>query len=117
MGIERGADPTQIKRAYRRAIKRYHPDTIGQDTDPDKFIEARKAYEVLSDIEKRRAYDAKLKQRGIPVRVSDIKETISRRTAAWHELRDRSSRMDEFFEAFTKSTPALLPAIETYTLR
>lgn len=100
LGIKRGANQSQIKRAYRKAIKRYHPDMVGIGTDPDKFIEAREAYEILSDIDRRRAYDAELKRQGVPIRITNIEETIGRRTAAWEELRGVSSFMDEFFEGF-----------------
>jgi molecular chaperone DnaJ len=58
LGIDPGANLSQIKKAYRNAIKRYHPDMIGENTDSHKFIAAREAYEVLSDAEKRREYDA-----------------------------------------------------------
>ena len=83
LGIDRGADPNQIKRAYREAIKRYHPDTKEKGTDPDKFMKAREAYEILSDTRRRRAYDATLRQQGVPVRVSDAGQTIGRRAAGW----------------------------------
>jgi molecular chaperone DnaJ len=79
LGIERGADISQIKHAYRQTIKRHHPDMGGGSTNPSKFIEARKAYEVLSDFDKRRAYDAQLKRRVDPVRTSHQAETIHRR--------------------------------------
>src|SRR5437879_576020 len=51
------ASREEIKTAYRRLVKRYHPDT---STDPDaaaRFIELRTAYEVLSDPGKRQEYD------------------------------------------------------------
>jgi molecular chaperone DnaJ len=98
LGIDRGADLSQIKRAYRKAIKRYHPDTIRQGTDPDKFMEAREAYEVLSDTDQRRAHDERLRHQGVPIRVPEVKETIGRRTAQWHSLRDSASFIDDFFE-------------------
>jgi DnaJ-class molecular chaperone len=98
LGIERGADFNQIKRAYRKAIKRYHPDTIGRGTDTNKFLEAREAYEVLSDIDSRRAYDEGLKQEGAPIRIRKTGDIIRRRTSAWEEFRRTPSILDVFFE-------------------
>ena len=98
LGVERGADLTQIKHAYRNAIKRYHPDRLGVGTDPDKFMAAQEAYEVLSDRNRRRAYDAQLHREGIPVRITDVRETIRRRRRAWGALRETRSSLDEVFE-------------------
>jgi len=98
LGVERGADLSQIKHAYRNAIKRYHPDRFGAGTDADKFMAAREAYETLSDRNRRRAYDAKLNRDGIPIRITDVRETIRRRRRAWDELRETRSSLDDFFE-------------------
>ena len=100
LGVERGADLSQIKHAYRNAIKRYHPDRLGADTEPDKFMAAREAYETLSDRNRRRAYDAQLHREGIPIRITDVGETIGRRRRAWEELRETRSFVDDFFEGF-----------------
>jgi DnaJ-class molecular chaperone len=45
----------QIKSAYRKQVKRYHPDHYGKDSEP--FLAVQEAYEVLSDPARRRAYD------------------------------------------------------------
>ncbi len=59
LGVERGADPDTIKRAYRRLAMRYHPDRNAGDADcEERFKECREAFEVLSDPDKRRLYDA-----------------------------------------------------------
>lgn len=79
LGIDKGASLSQIKKAYRNAIKRYHPDMIGKNTDSHKFIAAREAYEVLSDIEKRRAYDAERHPQDIPFSKKDIPEAAKKR--------------------------------------
>src|SRR5690625_4264190 len=58
LGVERGATEQEIKRAYRRVAMRYHPDrNAGDETAEEKFKEAAEAYEVLSDVDKRAAYD------------------------------------------------------------
>jgi molecular chaperone DnaJ len=98
LGVERGADMSQIKHAYRSAIKRYHPDRFGTGTDPDKFMAAHEAYEVLSDMDRRRAYDAELRRDGIPVHVTRIQRTAAPHRRAWRELRESASPLDDFFE-------------------
>ncbi len=58
LGIERGADDDTIKKAYRKMAKQYHPDLHPGDKDAEaKFKEVNEAYAVLSDADKRAAYD------------------------------------------------------------
>ncbi|MDO4894818.1 molecular chaperone DnaJ [Moraxella sp.] len=58
LGVERSADEKEIKKAYRKLAMKYHPDRNPDDpTAEEKFKEASMAYEVLSDAEKRAAYD------------------------------------------------------------
>ncbi|MEM8857565.1 MAG: J domain-containing protein [Chloroflexota bacterium] len=58
LGINRGADEREIKRAYRKLAKKYHPDTNPNDPEAEaRFKEVSEAYEVLSDSEKRQMYD------------------------------------------------------------
>lgn len=57
LGLERTATQDEIKRAYRKLARKYHPD-VNKDADAEaKFKEAGEAYEVLKDTEKRAAYD------------------------------------------------------------
>ncbi|MFX0071558.1 MAG: DnaJ domain-containing protein, partial [Candidatus Hermodarchaeota archaeon] len=54
LGVDKDATEDQIKLAYRRLAKKYHPDVNKEDPNAkDKFIEVQEAYEVLSDPEKR----------------------------------------------------------------
>ena len=58
LGVSRDASDEEIKRAYRRLARQYHPDA--NQTDPEaeeRFKEISRAYEVLSDSEKRQRYD------------------------------------------------------------
>ncbi len=58
LGISRDASDEDIKKAYRRLARKYHPDINPDDGDAEqKFKEISKAYEVLSDPVKRRNYD------------------------------------------------------------
>jgi molecular chaperone DnaJ len=59
LGVGRSADETEIKKAFRRLARELHPDTNTEDPQAeDKFKEAAEAYEVLSDPDRRRQYDA-----------------------------------------------------------
>ena len=58
LGVERGAQPEQIKKAYRKLAHLYHPDKNPGDSEAEaRFKEAAEAYEVLSNPEKRANYD------------------------------------------------------------
>jgi len=57
LGVPRGASADDIKSAYRRLAKQYHPDVNRETGAEDKFKEVSEAYTVLSDDQKRAAYD------------------------------------------------------------
>ncbi len=58
LGLEKGASDDEIKRAYRKLAKKYHPDMNPGDKDAEaKFKEVGEAYEVLSDADKKARYD------------------------------------------------------------
>ncbi len=59
LGVDRGADEGAIKKSFRRLARELHPDVNTEDPDAsERFKEAAEAYEVLSDPERRRTYDA-----------------------------------------------------------
>src|SRR5271169_2176870 len=57
LGVERGASGEQIKTAYRRLARKFHPDVSKEKNAEAQFKEVQEAYEVLKDPEKRAAYD------------------------------------------------------------
>ena len=59
LGVQKGATQDEIKAAYRKMAKKYHPDvtTESKEVAEEKFKKVSEAYEVLSDDEKRKLYD------------------------------------------------------------
>ncbi len=60
LGVDRKADKDEIKKAYRKLAKKYHPDLNQDDKKAaeEKFKEVSEAYEVLADAEKKKLYDS-----------------------------------------------------------
>ncbi len=57
LGVPRDADKSDIKKAYRKLARKYHPDVNSEAGAEDKFKQVNEAYEVLKDSDKRQAYD------------------------------------------------------------
>src|SRR5262245_20400787 len=58
LGVDKNADDKEIKKAYRKLARQYHPDMNPGDANSEKkFKEINEAYEVLSDADKRAKYD------------------------------------------------------------
>src|ERR671929_70915 len=58
LGVERTAGEEEIKKAYRKLARKYHPDVSKEANAKEKFQEVSEAYETLRDKEKRAAYDS-----------------------------------------------------------
>ncbi len=57
LGVSKTADEREIKKAYKRLAMKYHPDRNQEQDAETKFKEVKEAYEVLTDDQKRAAYD------------------------------------------------------------
>jgi len=57
LGVSEDASQDEIKKAYRKKAKKYHPDSNKETSDEEKFKKINKAYDVLGDEEKRKKYD------------------------------------------------------------
>jgi curved DNA-binding protein len=57
LGVGRNATADEVKKAYRKLARKYHPDVSKEPNAEEKFKEVQEAYEVLKDPEKRAAYD------------------------------------------------------------
>jgi molecular chaperone DnaJ len=84
LGVTRGASEEELKSAFRRLARQYHPDVSSEPDAEEKFKEINEAYAVLSDSEKRAAYDryghAGVNTQGMPdftnIDLSDILEGL-----------------------------------------
>jgi molecular chaperone DnaJ len=87
LGVDRGADEKEIKQAFRRVARELHPDVNTHDPEAEaKFKEVAEAYEVLSDPDRRRTYDA-FGREGL-------------RSGGWAPRSGGFGSMEDVFEAF-----------------
>lgn len=100
LGVSRGADLERIKRAYRKVVKKYHPDTSRTEETAARFREAREAFETLGDVEKRREYDREL-ERVTGERIRRVPEIVrAHRDDYFSRVESPFSEADDFFSGF-----------------
>jgi DnaJ-class molecular chaperone len=94
LGVNQKAGPEKIKKAYRQAAKRYHPDVSPRSEE--KFREVQEAYDTLSDPEKKALYDREILEERSPA--------LSAQSYYSHPLRSYPSSLfneiDHFFGRF-----------------
>ena len=106
LGLSKGATEAQIKSAYRKLARKYHPDiNPGNKKAEETFKQVNDAYQVLSDLEKRKKYDALGSNWEQILRDQEYAKQYAGTGAGreFHEAFD----MGDFFEAFfgrTRST-------------
>lgn len=100
LGVSRDADQEEIKKAYRRLARRYHPDVNKDDEEAaERFKEITRAYEVLGDPEKRRRYDL----------FGDEGDTASFLSRDFGGMRDPFGDIFSFFFGGERSRAARVP--------
>jgi DnaJ-class molecular chaperone len=106
IGTSRDASQEDINRAYRKAIWRVHPD-VSHAVDAERFLEIQEAYEVLSDPERRRIYDAELKRSEGP-RQPTSHHTVVGRTASPEPLVPEPISVTRDFDTLSDPFDSLL---------
>jgi molecular chaperone DnaJ len=100
LGVSRGVDLDKIKQAYRKGVKKYHPDTARSAETTERFLEIKEAYETLSNEEKRREYDRQLERERSSIRISRPLDIIKQRRSVYDKFNSFGSLVDEFFSGF-----------------
>lgn len=96
LGISKGSNLSKIKKAYRSAVKKHHPDMTSSEESKERFLEAKDAYETLSDEKSRKDYDRNLEQHQSDLRISRAPELIKQRSSVYNEMDFFGSAVDEF---------------------
>jgi len=110
LGIDAGASQHDVKKAYRRKAKEFHPDLYGEDSTPFKAVQ--EAYAVLSDPTRRRSYDDSLHVGPARRPISPQPEPLRPRRREAEPLipRRRSARLDDI--SLTRSFDTIRPSFE-----
>ncbi len=79
LGVPPTATQEEIRQAYRKLARRYHPDSHSEEASAEKFQEIREAYSVLGDLARRQAYDRRRAERGRDIPVALAWEILTSR--------------------------------------
>ena len=102
MGVSRDAAAKDIKIAYRRLARKFHPDISKEPNAEEKFKELGEAYEVLKDPEKRKTYDQYAADWQLRQKASS---SSSSRASAWDEGNTNQQYSHDFFESLFGGAP------------
>ena len=99
LGVPQQADDNQIKQAYRKLAKKYHPDLNPENpAAEEKFKDIVEAYETLSDTAKRKKYDATLIQSSDTIREAYTQDkTHGTQTATKSSFGNFTKDMERYF--------------------
>lgn len=92
--IQTNASSIEIKQAYRKLVKEFHPDSQHENANHDRIIKLNAAYEVLSDAKNRQLYDQKLREKFVNS-VENRQNNTHHATSYYHHNR-RQQKQDEF---------------------
>jgi curved DNA-binding protein len=104
LGVERNASQEEIKKAYRKLAKRYHPDVNSGSSESEKiFKEINEAYRTLHDESLRKVYDARID--GVKEEKSNVKHSSGKKTESHREqggyqgfdIKDMEKNFERFF--------------------
>src|SRR5208282_6832937 len=102
LGVERVASETEIRSAYRKLARKFHPDVNPNNKDAEaRFKEINEAYQVLSDTEKRKKYDTLGAdwERGVPE--EEMRQRYARSGAGAQGFgAGGATDFSDFFESF-----------------
>lgn len=104
LGVAESASDDVIKHAYRRLVKRYHPDHSGTDATADLFSEVRQAYEVLGRTASRQHYDSDLKKARNEFKQADRKPFSEARAAQAKSATKPGSNTENAWNRSEKNT-------------
>src|SRR5215813_13397401 len=92
LGVAKSADAEEIRKAYRKLARKYHPDVNpGDKAAEDRFKKVSAAYEVLSDAKRRASYD----EFGDAGTASNFDAEQARAYQQWQSRQQRASRFDD----------------------
>lgn len=108
--LEPGADDHQIKEAFRRLARRYHPDISHEIDAEERFIEVQRAYEVLGDPDRRKAYNRWREEQGLG-RTSFLRLEITTAPQTLFAIPE-----EQLFYSHLEILPARKAAVERFPL-